>query len=140
MTDHPRPAPLFRGHVTEQGQLIVKDLPRWRGYLARFRDKDVSVQVRRESLHRSLQANAYYWAVVLACAAEWSGHDAEELHLAFKARFLRARQVTLPTGEVLEVPASTRELSIEDFSQYVNQVIRFLAENGVAVPTAEEIA
>jgi hypothetical protein len=138
--DTPRPAPLYRAHVSDKGELAMRELPRWRGALARMRGRDVTIQIRRESVRRSLKANAYYWWGPIGALASWSGHEPDEIHEAMKAKFLPRRQVILPTGEVLDLPPSTATLDVEAFSLYVNQVIRFAAENGVIVPTAEEIA
>lgn len=138
--DAPKPVPIFRATVDEAGALRPREVGRWAGYLAKLRGKDVEVTVRPERKHRSLKANAYLWGVVYAAASEWSGHDAEELHEVFKGRFLPMRQVVMPTGELLDAPGSTRELDTEAFSEFVNKVIRWLAEQGVHVPDASEVA
>lgn len=138
--DAPKPVPIFRARVDEQGALRPFEVGRFAGYLAKFRAKNVEVIVRPERKHRSLKANAYLWGVVYAAASEWSGHDVEELHDVFKGKFLPRRQVVMPTGELLDAPGSTRELDTEAFGDYVNRVIRFLAEQGVHVPQASEVA
>jgi hypothetical protein len=136
----PRPTPIFRARVNEQGGLCPVEVGRWFGYLAKMKGKQVEVIVRPERKHRSMSQNRYLWGVVYAAASEWSGHDSEELHQVFKARFLPGRQIVLPTGELLDGPGSTADLSMEDFSAYVSKVIRFLAEQGVHVPSADEVA
>jgi len=138
--DSPRPAPIFRARVDEQSKLVVLEVGRFAGYLSRLRGKTVEVIVRPELKHRSLKANAYLWGVVYAAASEWSGHDAEELHEVFKGRFLPMRQVVMPTGELLDAPGSTRELDTEAFSEFMRKVIVWLAEQGVHVPDASEVA
>lgn len=138
--DAPRPVPVFRARIDEMGHIKPAEVGRFAGYLARLRGKNVEVIVRPERKHRSLKANAYLWGVVYAAAQEWSGHDAEELHEVFKGRFLPRRQVLMPTGELLDAPGSTRELDTEAFGEFVNSVIRFLAEQGVHVPQASEVA
>jgi len=130
---------VFRARVDQAGQLIVREPTKWRAWLARNRGRDVVLSVGREQHPRSLSANAYLWGVVYATLAEWSGHDADELHAIFKERFLPHRQIVLPTGEVCEVLGSTARLNVEAFSEYVSKVKRFAAECGVIVPEANEL-
>lgn len=138
--DAPRPVPIFRARVNEQGQLQPREVGRWAGFLSRLRGKDVEVIVRPERKHRSLNANRYYWGVVAACGAEWSGHDPEELHEVWKGMFLPRIQYVLPTGELVDRPGSTADLDTEAFSAFVNKVIRWLLEQGVNVPDSSEVA
>jgi len=138
--DAPKPAPIFRARVDEQGKLVPREVGRWAGYLARFKGRDVEVIVRVERKHRSLKANAYLWSVVYAAAAEWSGHEPKELHQVLKRMFLPPHKLVLPTGEEIEAPGSTRELDTEQFGLYVNKVVRWLAEQGVHVPASSEVA
>lgn len=138
--DAPKPVPVFRARIDDLGHIRPTEVGRFAGYLAKLRGRDVEVIVRPERKHRSLNANRYYWGVVLAAGAEWSGHDAEELHEVFKGRFLPVREIVAPTGEVLTLPSSTADLDTEAFGNYVNAIIRWLAEQGVHVPQASEVA
>src|SRR5688572_20798117 len=106
-------APVFHGAVRE-GQLRMSEAARWQGYLAKYEGKRVRVTVAPETTRRSSSQNRYLWGVVYATLAEWSGHDAEELHEAFRAMFL-PQQVVLATaqGQTVSVPGFTSALSIE---------------------------
>ena len=87
MQERPHLREVFTGKVHEG--LFRPDLgPRWRGILARFEGRRVTVTLEQERKRRSLRANAYLWGVVYRTAAEWSGHDEDELHELMKARFL----------------------------------------------------
>ena len=138
--DAPKPVPIFRAKVDEHGRLQALEAGRFAGYMARLRGKVVEVTVRPERKHRSLNANRYYWGVVVAAAAEWSGHEPEEMHEVWKALFLPRVQVLLPTGELVDRPGSTTELDTEQFSDFVNKAIRWLGEQGVPVPASSEVA
>jgi len=138
--DAPKPVPIFRARVDDEGKLRPREAGRWTGYLAKLRGRDVEVTVRPERKYRSLKANAYLWGVVYAAASEWSGHDAEELHEIFKRQFLPSRQIVMPTGEVLDAPGSTRYLDTDQFAAFVGKVTRWLAEQGVHVPQSSEVA
>jgi hypothetical protein len=137
MSERPKLRDVFTGTVKE-GQFRPDLGPRWRGILARFEGRRVTVSVEPERKHRSLKANAYLWGVVYRTAAEWCGHDEEELHELMKAKFLPARVVVLPTGEEMQGPGSTADLTTDAFAEYVSQVKRFFAEHGVYIPEAGE--
>lgn len=138
--DAPKPVPVFRAFVDQQGQLRPREVGRWAGFLARLKGKSVEVVVRTERKHRSMKANAFLWGVVYAAGAEWSGYEPEEFHVAMKLLHLPQKEMVLPTGEVIQTVGSTRELDTEQFGAYVNKVVRWLAEQGVPVPSSSEVA
>jgi hypothetical protein len=98
----------------------------------------VVLTVEPERFNRSLRANAYLWGVVYATLAEWSGHDADEIHEAMKRRFLGTREFTLPSGTRCSTTPSTACLDTEQFARYVDRVKQFAAEQGCYVPDPGE--
>jgi hypothetical protein len=139
MSDSPRAVPVFKATVNELGQLLVRNPAKWRGYLARFKGRDMIVRAEPERYGRSLKANSYLW-ICYTILAEWSGHEPEEIHEALKSRLLPKRQVVLKgTGEVLEIPGSTRLLDSVEFADYVSKVKRFAAECGCFIPDSDSI-
>lgn len=131
--------PRFFGSVCETGKLVLDDQPRWLGLLGRLRGRRVVVTLAAEKKARSLRANRYLWGVVYEILSSWSGHDPEEIHEAMKARYLPKREITLPTGEVLELPGSTAALSTADFAIYIERVKAFAAQSGCYVPAPNEV-
>lgn len=129
----------FRGTVRE-GKFRPDDPVRFQARLARMEGRRVSVALKREQYGRSLSQNSYLWGVVYATLAEWSGHDADELHDYLTDKFLPRQQKALPNGEVMTPTARTSTLTVEEFSAYVDRVVRWAAEQGVYVPAAEEVA
>jgi hypothetical protein len=123
--------------VVERGELKLDDPARWRGLIARFEGKRVSLAVTRHRVTRSVAQNKWYWAIVVPIFGEWSGYEKDEAHEVLKALFLRTRKV-LPTGEEVEVPGSTAALDTAEFSSYCERVSRFLSGHGVYVPAAGE--
>lgn len=82
---------------------------------------------------RSNQQNRYYFGYVLPEAQRGFkdiGHDLnkEEVHEFFKVRFNATDLVNSDTGEVLQIPRSTTELSKSDFSEYIAKIQQFCAE------------
>jgi len=102
--------------------------------------KRVRVSIKREQHGRTLSANRYYWGVVLATLAEWSGHDPEELHEFMQQCHLGWRSRELPSGLGYSVRPSTASLTVEEFARYVDNVVKWAAEQGVYVPSPEEVS
>ncbi len=94
---------------------------------------------------RSLKANAYMWGVVYptvqAGIEEAWGESItlDEVHLLMKKRFLSRPLVDRNTGEqVDEIIGSTSSSDTDQFSEYLNNVIKFCGEQfGVEVPTPD---
>lgn len=132
-------APILRATVTK-GLLRWDEPARVAGYLGKHEGKRVRVTVERESVRRTNKANAYLWAGVYASISEWSGFEVDEVHELCKAMFLPKRQVTLSvTGELLDMPGSTTELSIEEFTEYIRRIKSYFAERGLYIPSSEEM-
>lgn len=77
---------------------------------------------------RSLAQNSYYRGVVLALIEEDTGTEKEDLHYYFKHRFI----------DWEEFPSS-RELSKDEFSAYVEKIRDFAAaELNIIIPDAQK--
>lgn len=127
----------FSGTVTD-GKLVLDDPIRWRGILARHEKRRVSLVLSREQIRRTSAQNSFYWAMVVPIFSEWSGYEKDEAHDVLKQKFLPATERPLPTGELVATPPSTTRLTVAEFSEYVDRVCRWLAENGVYVPQPGE--
>lgn len=99
------------------------------------------VTVENPDLQRSLEANAFYWGVLLKNIAGqvWAGEKELRLwkpvvwHEYLKGLFLGYKDVTLPSGEVLHQPRSTSKLSEKRFAAYLMEVQQWAAEQGVII-------
>lgn len=80
---------------------------------------------------RSLSQNKRYWAI-LAQIAYQTKNTSEDLHLAFKDRFLPRKFITIGTAEI-EVNKTTTDLNAKEFNEYVDQIIACVADFGVIV-------
>lgn len=132
------PEAIFRG-IVKAGRFHADDLVRHGGWLAKAEGKRVIASLKRETAGRTMSQNKYYWGVVLATLSEWSGHEPEELHEHLKRQFLGLESRELPSGEQITVPPSTKTLTVQAFVRYVDQVVKWAAENGVYVPSSEEL-
>lgn len=107
-------------------------------------NKVCKVTVKPIPKRRSIEANAYYWGVViqefskfLKDQGEW--YTDEEVHEMLKYKFLRRSVVNRKTGEVIsEVTMSTAKLSTSDFAEYVDRCCVWLNEMfGIQVPAPQ---
>jgi hypothetical protein len=84
---------------------------------------------------RGSPANAKLWAIYSALSSklrpDGKVYSPEHFHLYYKQRFLGATDFALPNGQVLIVPLSTADLSVEEFSAYLGAVEADAAERGV---------
>ncbi len=105
---------------------------------------DVRVTARKRV--RTNPQNRYYWGVVVshvaAGLAEMWGEvlTPDETHIMLKQMFLARPIVNRTTGEVSgHVYPSSAKLTIDGFSQYIEQISKFAAESlGVVIPSAAE--
>ena len=78
---------------------------------------------------RSLEANALYWSLINRIH-DATGHDRDTLHIYFKRKAFGVR-VEQIGEEMVEVVESSAKASRGDFSQLVEIVQAFIAENGI---------
>ncbi len=127
--------PVFGGKV--KGGKLKLDMPQ--GYLvelSRLEGQRIELTIRKERNIRTMNQHRYYFGVVLKVFGDYCGYDPEELHEACKHEFLRA-YVTI--GEKAYRSArSTTTLTTEEFSEYLDKVIRLAAEQGCYIPQPGE--
>ena len=128
------------GKVNDQGKVVFADPSAWRATCARLKGRLVWVTVRRQQQIRSPQANRYYFGVVVDSIASYIGESAEETHELLKSKFLPGRSVELLDGKTLEMPPTTRHLTVEQFAEYLNRVKQWAAEwLGLSIPEPGEV-
>jgi hypothetical protein len=129
--------PVFLGRVDEAGRLLLEHRNALTAHLRGLAGKRVELVVRKQRARRSNEANRYYWGVVVAVIADHLGYDRDECHEALAWHFLRAGE----DGEKLPRRQSTASLDTGAFSEYVERVKRWAAEElGIYVPDANEVA
>lgn len=95
-------------------------------------EKPWRVEVIQHRAKRTNEQNKLIWALYTEIA-RGTGHTAEEIHEAMKAKFLPPRQITVG-DQVLMVPGSTTKQDTLEFSEYVERVRAWAAsELGVVV-------
>lgn len=95
------------------------------------------VTVARHQNKRSLNQNSLYWKW-LGIIAQETGHEADELHEYFKAKFLPPVFVELE-GEAEAIRRSTTKLNTQDMSDYMDKVNAFAASQlGIILPQPDD--
>ena len=83
---------------------------------------------------RSLDQNRYYWAVLTDISEQvvpGKAYEPSIWHEYLRALFLPQRMVELPDGSVKMLEASTAELRVNEFSEYLEKVIKWALEHDV---------
>lgn len=105
------------------------------------------IEIAKDRGGRSGQANRYYWACVvrafgLYLREQGNTHFSDEMaHEVLKHMFLRQTVIDDNTGMELTFTGSSAELSIEEFSEYLEKCIAFLTTDcGVIVQQPHQFA
>jgi hypothetical protein len=123
--------PIWYGY-NKDGKTHIVHNDAFRDYLLKF--KEFQLVVRNKRKPRSNNQNSYYWGVVLYLISKEIGHTPEELHDAFKRKFLKRFD-----KRGLEFCQSTTELSTTGMMEYVENVRRFASmELGISIPDPNE--
>ena len=131
--------------TVEAGQLKSFNRKAFQLGLKEFEGKRVELVLKRAKKQRSLQANAYYHAVVIPCIRhglkEVHGFlpSATEVHEFLKGKFNIKELVNLETGEYEKFPMSTTHLSTTEFGEYVDRCKAFALEFlNVSIPEPDK--
>ena len=83
---------------------------------------------------RSLEQNRYYWAILTDISEQvvpGKAYEPSIWHEYLRALFLPERMIELPDGSVKMVEGSTAELKLDEFSEYVEKVMKWALEHEV---------
>ncbi len=86
---------------------------------------DMELVYRKHKRNRSHEQNSRYWAF-MQMAAVSLGISAEDLHVEAKCHHLGYKEIALPDGRIAIVANSTAKLSVQEFTDYVDQVEAWL--------------
>ena len=83
---------------------------------------------------RSLEQNRYYWAILTDISEQvvpGRAYEPSIWHEYLRALFLPERMIELPDGSVKMIEGSTAELKLNEFSEYLEKVIKWAFEHEV---------
>ncbi len=126
--------PILRGKVKD-GKLKLDAPQNYLVELSRLEGQRIELTIRKERHIRSLSQNSLYWGVIIEILSGNFGYDKEEMHEALKFKFLKKHGDT-----DLVTVGSTAKLSTAEFTNYIDEIIRWVAtEYQIVIPSAEGV-
>jgi hypothetical protein len=96
-----------------------------------------AVSIRPVRKRRSLDQNAYWWAVPVRLIAEYCGYDPEQMHYALLGEW--QGYVDGPVGPPVPRCSSSSKLTTAEFTELIDWVQRWAAEElDVQIPSPGE--
>lgn len=91
------------------------------------RGRPLRVIVTEEERKRTSEANRFYWGAVLTTIAEQAWVDGRQYskdvwHEHFARLYLPHTEIVTPYGEIVSRRKSTTELTVSEFSEYLQRV------------------
>lgn len=127
----------FIGPVDTRGHLDPDVRGQVADYLRTFTGRLVRIKVWEHKKQRSLDQNAYWWAVPVAILAEHCGYEPEQMHYALLGEWRGYRDG--PHGHQVPNCASSSKLTTAEFTELIEWVQRWAAtEMHVQIPAPNE--
>lgn len=108
-------------------------IPRIGIYLRGLDERRYSVKISLDKDSRTLKQNRAYWGVWLKYISEATGQPPAAWHEYFKTLFTEKDSYEIE-GEVVEVAQSTTGFSVKRFSEYIENVHAWCAEQEIILP------
>lgn len=109
-------------------------------FIEEHQDKKLIFEVRPYKKPRSLDANAYWWGVVVTPLAEHCGYSPAEMHVELCGSFFGWKTVEF-RGHKREVPRRTTtspdKLGTMEFAELIHHGQQIAADLGVSLPDQE---
>jgi hypothetical protein len=97
---------------------------------------EMTVEIKPYKRNRSLAQNRLYWMWMHEMAG-YTGYDEQELHLLFRERWLGYEPVEIK-GRTVHTLKSTTELTVQQFTDYLNRVSRLAYYLDVILPYPDD--
>jgi hypothetical protein len=122
--------------TVRKGKFIPDSPQTFRMEFYKREGKRVSVTVSGERKHKTDPQRKYYFGVVVAIMADYTGYTSDEMHEALKWQFLRVPGA----NGLLDRVRSTESLTTAEAEEYYEAIRRWAAvEHGVYIPMPGEI-
>lgn len=112
----------------ENNKLTFENEAEFYNYCQSLDCGDLSVSVEKFRNKRSIQQNRYYF-LLLNIVREHTGETVNKLHSDFKRMFLPKDEINFFTGELYSSNESTTKLNTLEFTNYIEDIRQFCAEN-----------
>lgn len=116
------------------GGKLKRNLPLITQAIKSFEGKEITLVIKRATKQRSNNQNAYYWGVIIpvsqqAVLDQWGEvWNKDKTHEFFKSKFCIDEKVNKETGELVNIPKSTTELTTTEMEEYHIQIRQFINE------------
>lgn len=127
--------------MTEQAQLVLPANERGRRqtHLESLAGHDVEIVIRKKRRQRSIDQNAYWWAVPVRLLAEHCGYTDDQMHYALLGECFGYR--VGPKGHDVPNVVSSSQLTTEEFTRLIEWALVWgPTEMGVEIPPPERVA
>lgn len=129
------------GYV-RKGRLEIRNRRGMSEQLKRMRDGEVLITIERKHATRSVQANRYYWGVVVQLLSEHTGYQPEEIHEVLKAKFIpKTLSLAKDNGEIvaeLVIGGTTTSMNKLEFGDYISRIRQWaMDELDVVIPNPD---
>jgi len=131
-----------KGKVID-GQLHLNNVDYYTHCLKEYEGKEIELIMQEKEKDPTLRQYGYYFGVVLPTALKdetFGGWTKEELDAYFKSNFLQKSKMKIINNIPIELRYSPSKTAIskEEMTEFLRQVITFLAQQGVVVPESHE--
>lgn len=106
-----------------------------RNWLQGQPDGEYQLDAKHLRAQRSNKQNGYLWGVCYALILEglvdagWEDFTStDDVHELMKSQFASKRVVNRHTGEIIEFPSGTSQMTTSEFSAYIQEIRRFAEE------------
>jgi hypothetical protein len=131
------PIPVFLG-VARAGELVYMNLSVVRRYLRGLEGEAVEIVIRKPRSQRSLQANAYWWAVPVEIMADFMGEDRVSTHYALLGECWGYHD-NEKLGKRIPNKGSSSALTVQEFSELIEWCPPWaMTTFGVSIPLPNE--
>ena len=123
--------------VTNDGRLELDSRGAFRAALRAMPAGPVTIRIRKQRPQRTLDQNAFWWAVPVKLLAEHCGYTDAQMHYALLGECFG--YTAGPTGQPVPVKPSSSDLTVDEFSRLIDWVLTWApTELGVNLPAPGE--
>jgi len=143
MDAHHRPVPIFRARVDEQSKLVMREVGRWAGVLAKLKGREVEVSISAEPRTHTRSQRGWYRASIVpevaAFLSEAKGYviSKDQAHELLKQAFVGIMTIEV-NGIASTCGISTKTLDPAQFSDFCTAILAHFAGLGLVIPTPED--
>jgi hypothetical protein len=129
--------PIFHGRFDERGGFAPDQPEDWKRHRSSLAGGRVEVIARKERSKRSVDQNAFWWAVPVRLLADHCGYSDSDMHYALLGECFGWKAG--PTGKEIPNVTSSSVLTVEEFTRLIDWVLVWgPQELGVTIPAPSE--